>query len=37
MIAVEPPCHPDEPIKVSEEWDKELHCLVCGKIFVLPT
>jgi len=37
MIAVEPPCHPEEPIKVSEEWDEELHCLVCGKVFVLPT
>jgi hypothetical protein len=36
MIAVEPPCHPEEPIKVGEQWGEELHCLICGRIFVLP-
>lgn len=36
MIAVEPPCHPAEPIKVIEDWDGELHCLICGDPFVLP-
>lgn len=35
MIAVEPPCHPDEPIKVVEEWGGELHCLRCGKTFIV--
>lgn len=36
MVAVEPPCHPEEPIKV-EPWDGkvELHCLVCGDPFVV--
>jgi endogenous inhibitor of DNA gyrase (YacG/DUF329 family) len=36
MVAVEPPCHPEEPIKVIEGWQGELHCLVCGDRFVLP-
>jgi predicted RNA-binding Zn-ribbon protein involved in translation (DUF1610 family) len=36
MIAVEPPCHPGEPFKISEEWNEELHCRVCGMVFVLP-
>ncbi len=35
MIAVEPPCHPEEPLKIIEEWDGELHCLMCGRAFVL--
>lgn len=33
MIAIESPCHPEEPIKVMEEWAEPLHCLVCGEIF----
>jgi len=36
MVAVEPPCHPDEPIKITEGWIAELHCLVCGRPFILP-
>jgi hypothetical protein len=36
MVAVEPPCHPEEPIKVAEGWDAELHCIVCGERFVIP-
>jgi hypothetical protein len=35
MVAVEPPCHPDEPIKVAEGWVGELHCLVCGDPFIV--
>jgi len=34
MLVVEPPCHPDEPIKIPEDWAAELHCLVCGSKFV---
>ena len=33
MIMIEPPCHPFEPLKVSEEWSDPLHCLVCGSRF----
>ena len=28
MVAVEPPCHPAEPLKVIDEWSEELHCLI---------
>lgn len=35
MMAVEPPCHPEEPIKIHEDWLQELHCLVCGDPFVI--
>jgi len=35
MIAVEPPCHPWEPIKVDEAWNGPLHCLFCGTAFAL--
>ncbi len=24
-------CHPTEPIKVMEEWDGPVHCLICGR------
>lgn len=33
MIAVEPPCHPNEPIKVPEDAVSRLHCLICGAAF----
>lgn len=33
MAIVEPPCHPNEPIKVPEEALARLHCLVCGEPF----
>jgi hypothetical protein len=33
MVIVEPPCHPNEPVKVPEERDGHLHCLVCGMAF----
>ena len=31
MNAVASPCHPFEPVKVTEGWDEILHCLICGK------
>lgn len=33
MIIVEPPCHPFEPLKISENWSEPLHCLMCGSRF----
>lgn len=33
MVIVEPPCHPYEPLKISEEWAEPIHCLVCGNPF----
>lgn len=35
MIAVVPPCHPWEPIKILDEWTEPVHCLVCGEPFAL--
>lgn len=34
MDIVEPPCHPWEPVKVPEDWEEAIHCLVCGQRFV---
>lgn len=33
MVAVEPPCHPEEPLKLLEDWDDLIHCLICGTAF----
>lgn len=33
MVIVEPPCHPNEPIKVPEEAAARVHCLICGSEF----
>ena len=33
MVIVEPPCHPNEPIKVSEEDAARVYCRVCGTTF----
>lgn len=33
MIAVEPPCHPNEPLKVPESSTNQVFCLVCGQMF----
>lgn len=30
MARVEFPCHPDEPLRVSEDWEFDLACTVCG-------
>lgn len=35
MEAVEPPCHPWEPIKVLDGWADPLHCIVCGEAFAI--
>jgi hypothetical protein len=23
-------CHPEDPLKVAEDWSKPIHCLICG-------
>lgn len=33
MTIVEPPCHPNEPLKVPEHATEHIHCLVCGSAF----
>lgn len=33
MIIVEPPCHPNEPLKVPADAANNVHCLVCGTAF----
>jgi hypothetical protein len=35
MVAVASPCHPYEPVKISEDWRDPLYCLVCGEAFTL--
>ncbi len=25
-------CHPDEPVKVLDDWDRGVHCLICGAV-----
>lgn len=36
MTIVEPPCHPEEPVKVPESYlPKEIHCLLCGTAFAV--
>ena len=24
-------CHPSEPLKILDEWDKPVRCLICGQ------
>lgn len=31
MRRVDFTCHPDEPVKVFENWDSAVHCIVCGE------
>jgi len=33
MRKVVPPCHPNEPLKIHEDWNKPVFCLICGKSF----
>lgn len=33
MVIVEPPCHPNEPVKVPDTATERVHCLVCGNPF----
>jgi hypothetical protein len=29
-------CHPKEPIKVLDEWNEPVHCLICGEVSTSP-
>lgn len=33
MWEVKSPCHPLEPLKIAEDWNEAVHCLVCGAEF----
>jgi len=33
MVIVEPPCHPNEPVKVPDIATAHVHCLICGVPF----
>ena len=33
MRKVVPPCHPNEPLKIREDWNKPVFCLICGESF----
>lgn len=35
MVRVDVPCHPEEPIKVDEAWEREVACLICGILYPL--
>jgi ribosomal protein S27AE len=35
MVIVEPPCHPNEPIKVPEGAVGHIYCLICGAEFTV--
>jgi hypothetical protein len=35
MVIAEPPCHPNEPVKVPDEATSCVHCLVCGTPFAV--
>lgn len=30
MRRIDFPCHPDEPLKVLDDWSEPVHCLICG-------
>jgi len=32
MRRVDFPCHSGEPVKVLDSWEREVHCMVCGKV-----
>ncbi len=36
MRIVTPTCHPGEPVKIVEDWNVQVHCLICGSASVLP-
>jgi hypothetical protein len=33
MIAVASPCHPWEPVKITDTWQEPVRCLICGEPF----
>ncbi|MCP4385401.1 MAG: hypothetical protein GY798_28980 [Hyphomicrobiales bacterium] len=35
MEIVQPPCHPNEPVKIPETAVSRLHCLICGEPFAV--
>jgi len=35
MLQIKSPCHPREPVKVSEDSIAPYHCLVCGEAFAV--
>lgn len=32
MLKISFTCHPTEPVKIIEDWDKAVHCLICGAL-----
>jgi hypothetical protein len=30
MRRIDVNCHPTEPVKVLDDWDRSVHCLICG-------
>lgn len=35
MVIAEPPCHPNEPVKVPDEATSRVYCLICGTPFAV--
>ncbi len=35
MVIVEPPCHDYVPVKIAEGWTEPIHCIVCGREYVI--
>lgn len=35
MVIVDPPCHPEEPVKIPEGMATPLHCLICGSKYAV--
>jgi endogenous inhibitor of DNA gyrase (YacG/DUF329 family) len=35
MVIVEPPCHPNEPLKVPEDATRHIFCLICATPFTV--
>jgi hypothetical protein len=35
MVIAEPPCHPNEPVKVPESATSQIYCLICGTPFAV--
>lgn len=35
MQEVQSPCHFWEPVKIADDWQEPIHCLVCGTKYVV--
>lgn len=35
LVIVQSPCHPWEPVKIPDDWNDTLHCLICGAEFAI--